>query len=289
MKLIPKEATRAVYRAGLQLKKHSPDIMFAGGLVGVVTSTVLACRATLKLSEELPKMKDDLESAREANEDPAEQKKAVAVVYGANAMMVAKLYAPSVVIGGLSVGALTGSHVQLTRRNAALTAAYAALDKAYDEYRRRVENELGDEKERDFYRATSTEKVDLANGKKADITVVNPNGRSPYARFFDESSRNFQKDAGLNRAFVECQQNYANHKLNIQGHLVLNDVYEMLGLEHSKEGAVVGWVLDRSEDHQGDNYVDFGLFEIDNSRFINGDERAILLDFNVDGVIYDKI
>jgi hypothetical protein len=89
----------------------------------------------------------------------------------------------------------------------------------------------------------------------------------------------------MNRLFVTCQQNYLNHVLQVRGHVFLNEAYDALGLERSTAGAVVGWVMGDN----GDNYIDFGIFEAQNARFVNGSERSILLDFNVDGVIYDKI
>ena len=63
----------------------------------------------------------------------------------------------------------------------------------------------------------------------------------------------------------------------------------MLGIPKTKAGQVVGWVYD-PEHPVGDNYVDFGLFDLDRERvrrFVNGDERNILLDFNVDGNIWE--
>jgi hypothetical protein len=96
---------------------------------------------------------------------------------------------------------------------------------------------------------------------------------------------NWQKNSEHNKLFLKCQQSYANDMLQARGHVFLNEVYSWLGLEHSKAGAVVGWVINSD----GDNFVDFGIFDPGNSRFVNGQERSILLDFNVDGVIYDKI
>jgi hypothetical protein len=86
--------------------------------------------------------------------------------------------------------------------------------------------------------------------------------------------------------FIRSQQNYANDLLNARGHVFLNEVYDMLGIERTSAGAVVGWVRGN-----GDNEIDFGVLNDLHSgqRFINGDERSVLLDFNVDGVVYDLI
>jgi len=263
--------------------------MFAGGLTGVITSTVLACRATLQLAEDLPAMKAELDEVRNdisnKTKSTESHKQDLAYVYGKNALHVAKLYAPAVLIGGLSVSSLTGSHIMLNRRNAGLTAAYAAVAKAYDEYRVRVKDELGGDRENDLYHAAYLEKVQQQDGKTVEIKRADPNAWSAYARFFDEGCINWVKNAELNRLFIQCQQTYANNLLQARGHIFLNEIYDMLGIDRTQAGQVVGWVI--GED--GDNYIDFGLFEANSSRFINGWERSVLLDFNVDGVIYDKI
>jgi hypothetical protein len=282
MNIIPNAMSRQVFRSALILKKHSPSIMFVGGVVGVVTSTVLACKATLKLPDALTEMQAELDEVKYHVDEP--DSKDIAYVYAKNIAYIARIYAPAVVVGVVSISSLTGSHIALNKRNAGLTAAYAALSKAYGEYRERISEEFGEQKEKDIYHAALVEKVKSEDGKE-EIAVVDPNKWSPYARFFDECSPNWQKNAELNRLFVQCQQNYANHLLHARGHVFLNEIYDMLGLERSKAGAVVGWVIN----NEGDNYIDFGMYQASSNRFVNGEERTVLLDFNVDGVIYDKI
>jgi Family of unknown function (DUF6353) len=295
---IKESITRSVNRSVLQSKKNSPHIFFVLGLGGIIVSTVLACRATLKLEDTLEEIKTDLEGPKELvhsaqteelvggserKYSDREYYQDMTYVYAKGANKLIRLYGPAVVVGSFSIAALTGSHIQLTHRNAALTATLAAVSKAYDEYRDRVREELGEEKERDLYRGVSEEKIEV-DGKKELVRVVN-NGMSPYARFFEPSNRNWQNDMELNRIFIQLQQNYANHLLKARGHVFLNEVYDSLGLDRSQAGAVVGWV----SDGEGDCYVDFGLFDAANIHFINGNSRGCLLDFNVDGIVYDKI
>ncbi len=283
MKYIPASVSQTAFRGALILKKQAPNILFGAGLGGVITSTVLACRATLKLSEELPEMKEKVQAAKtKVDEDPEspDTRADLFIAFGQNSSRVAQLYAPAVVIGSLSVAALTGSHVVLTRRNTSLIAAYAAVSKAYDEYRQRVRDEHGEDKELHIYHAAENKGTN-----KEPAIHVDPNRFSPYARFFDESSTEFQKNPELNKLFVQCQQTYANDLLRSRGHVFLNEVYDSLGLPRSRAGCVVGWVIS----NEGDNYIDFGVFEALNSDFVNGFEPRALLDFNVDGVIYDKI
>lgn len=281
-KKMPKVALKA-HRQKLVLSKQSPHIFFGLGLAGAVTSTVLACRATLKLETTLSIIEDDLASVRELRADDAKENgRDTLYVYGKAAGMLGRLYGPSVTLGVVSIAALSGSHVQLTRRNTSLMAAYAAVSKAYDDYRERIIRELGEERELDIYH----NKFEIANAEtKENVAVVDPTKMSPYARFYDEASPNWEKNAEHNRLFIQCIQNYANERLRARGHLFLNEVYDMLGIERSPEGQIVGWVVGGD----GDGYIDLGMYSATNAQFINGWEPRVLLDFNVDGVVYDLI
>lgn len=290
MKFVPKGITQTVCRQVLVAKKNSPHIFFIGGLVGVVGSTFLACRATLKLEDTIDEIKHDLDvvSANKIEKENKEQAKDIGYVCVKSAVAIGRLYGPSVALGTVSVVALTGSHVQLTRRNTALTATLALVSKAYDEYRIRVQEEIGKDRELDIHRSIKTQELEV-DGKKKLVKVIDPNGLSQYARIFDETTPNWVKDVEYNRIFLDCQQAYFNQKLLARGHVFLNEIYDALGFERTRAGAIVGWVIDEGKDSDSDNYIDFGMFVPDNSRFINGYERSIVLDFNVDGVVYDKI
>lgn len=296
MKLVPQSLSRAVGRQILVAQKNSPRLLFAAGLVGVVGGTVLACKATLKLGDTLDEIREDIEAVKAFRvSDPVIQadlapvdhyNRDMAYVYAKGGVSIVRLYGPAVIVGGLSIAALTTSHVTLSRRNAALTAAYTAVSKAYDEYRERVRRIVGDERELEIYHAAELEDFkDPDTGKKIQELVSDPTKFSPYAKFFDESNVNWEKNPEENRLFIQLQQDYLNHLLRARGHVFLNEVYDALGIDRSQEGQVVGWVIS----DEGDNYIDFGMFQARNARFVNGYERSILLDFNVDGVIYDKI
>ena len=287
MSIIPQKITQVVGRQALHLQKHSPRILFALGIGGFVATVVLASKATMKL----PAVLDDAENEiadvkRDLKHRKGQYQKDLAYVYTKNASEVLKLYTPAIIVGSLSIGALTGSHVQLNRRNAAVTAAYAAVSKAYDSYRERTRQELGEEKELSIYHALDSKKVKVVDTNATEtVTNADPNKWSPYARIFDEGSIQYTKNAELNKLFILAQQNYLNDLLRARGHVFLNEAYDALGLERSSAGAVVGWVLNKD----GDNYIDFGIYKEQSARFVNGLERNIILDFNVDGVIFDQI
>lgn len=293
MKLIPAslatKVTRTAARSILKAKKNSPHIFFAVGVVGTVGSTVLACRATLKLDKTADEIKTDLENIKimKANSktySDQEYYKDLGYVYAKSTAKLGKLYGPSIIVGTVSIAALTGSHIQLTKRNSALTAAFVAVSKAFDEYRIRVREEVGEVRERELYRAISDLELKKHEGKKELVKAVDPNGLSMYSRAFEYGNRNWQKDPELNRIFIQMNQNHANHLLHARGHVLLNDVYDALGLERSQAGAVVGWVRNGN----GDGFIDFGLIEAGNAESKTQD-GTIWLDFNVDGVVYDLI
>ena len=130
------------------------------------------------------------------------------------------------------------------------------------------------------------------------VFVVNPSDISEFARFFEQYTtdeegntivnHNWDPNNEYNLMFIKAQERYANDLLKAKKRLFLNEVYEMLGLPRSKAGQIVGWVYD-PEDTSRDNYVDFGLYQdnLSYSDFVNGYDPAILLDFNVDGNIWD--
>jgi hypothetical protein len=293
--VIKTAVTSNVGRQILIAQKNSPTIFFVGGVVGVVASTVLACKATLKLEEVFDEAdRDNARANMLQHVDYSEQdrKSDLLKIRVRTAGKVLKLYSPAIAVGVVSIGALTGSHVTLTRRNAAVMAAYSALDKGFNDYRARVRNEFGEEKDFELRHGTEIveETVEGKDGpKKVDRSVVSP-GDSPsiYARWFDDGSSAWSREADYNRAFLSAQQNWFNDRLRARGHVFLNEIYDELKIPRTKEGQVVGWL----KDGDGDGYIDFGIFDGGNWKkrdFVNTRERAILLDFNVDGVIYDKI
>lgn len=294
---IPVKLSRLLAKQSFHLSQNSPHILFAAGTVGMVASTVLACRATLKLEGVLHDAEVEKEQALEQGAaavldkdkkySEKDYKKDMGLLYIRHAQRVCRLYAPAVALGAFSIFALTKSHNILNRRNVALTAAYATVEKALDEYRDRVRKELGEEKERDvFLGMEEVERIEQTDKGKKVVRGKVPTTPGVYARFYDEFAKNWQPDPEANRIFLTNQERWANDKLQSNGYLFLNDVYDMLGLDRTKPGQFVGWTLDGS----GDGYVNFHIYDAPNAAaFVNGYEASILLDFNVEGSIVDKI
>ena len=299
---------RSFHRIGLKLKKHSPEILVGAGIAGVVTSTVMACKATTKIDEILTEQKENIEKTKQYVEEHGysdkyteeDNKKDLTIFYSRSVLDLVKLYAPSVVLGTASIVMIIGGHNVLRKRNVALAAAYATVEKGFKEYRGRVVERFGEQLDKELkYNIKSKEleevAVDEKTGKekveKKTVHVADPSTYSDYARFFDDGCAGWTKDPEFNLMFVKDQQRYANDLLKTKGHLFLNEVYDMLGIPRTKAGQVVGWIYD--EKHPvGDNFVDFGIYDLYNEKkrdFVNGYERTILLDFNVDGNILDLI
>lgn len=305
MKNLKEKIVKVYNKSEMKVRKYSPEILAGVGVVGVVASTVMACKATTKLNDILSESKEQLEQIKTVAVDPAyadkytedDAKKDTTITYVQTGVKVAKLYAPSVILCASSLGCLLASNNILRKRNAALSAAYMTVDKSFKEYRRRVAERFGDEVEKEIrYNIKAKEIVTVdeeGNEVKETVKVMegadNPTTYSDYARFFDESCPAWQNDPEYNLTFLKAQQQYANDLLKAQGRLFLNDVYKMLGIDITKAGQVVGWVYD-PDCPVGDNFVDFGIYDMSKERvraFVNGYEPNILLDFNVDGNIWD--
>lgn len=298
-------AIRRIKHTNLLIKKSSPEILLFGGILGVITSTILACRATLNVQETIAQTNDTIDlikanreiSTEEIYEEEAFQKDlAVAKVYGA--MNLVRLYVPSVIVGSVSIGALIGSHHILNQRNMALISAYKLVDEAFKKYRKRVIESVGEDgdnyfryggEKKDFKLVERKKKEKVDDSDTPKCMLVGDEDLSMYAKFFDSSSPQWKKTSTLNYFFLRGQQAYANDMLKVNGHVFLNEVYDSLGIPRTKAGAIVGWIYNSEK---GDNFIDFNIHnplnEL-NRDFVNGYENAILLDFNVDGIIYDLI
>ncbi len=300
--------TRTLGKTGLKLQKYSPEILVVTGIVGVVVSAVMACKATTKASEIVEDMNEKMDTIHDVSETATSEeyseedlKKDTTIVYVQTGVKFLKLYGPSLALGALSIGCILASTHILKTRNLAIAAAYSAIDKGFKDYRGRVIERFGKDLDRELRynikAKTIEENVVDENGEvnsvEKTVEVVNPNEHSVYAKCFDESCAGWSKDPEFNLMFIRRQQDYANEVLTKRGYIFLNEVYKMLGFQATKAGQIVGWFYDpENPDHTGDNYVDFGIYDVHkekNRDFVNGYERCIWLDFNVDGNILDLI
>lgn len=301
------KASRTFYKVGFTLKKHSPTILAVAGTVGVVTSGVMACKASTKLSTILEEHEENVEKIHDyvdehgysENYTEKDGKKDITIVYTQTGVKLVKLYAPAVALGTISIAAMLGSNHILRKRNVALTAAYATIERSFKSYRNRVIDRFGKNLDEELLYNIKTKEVEETvvdeDGKekttKKTVDIVDINDIEDYSRLFYEGNPGWDPDPRFTMMFLKEQQRYANKLLKKRGYLFLNEVYKMLGFSIIPEGQYIGWIYDE-ENPIGDNRVDFGLLDtedIDTIRFFNGDERAVLLKFNHDGNILDKM
>lgn len=300
---IMSKASGALNKIGFGLKKRSPEILVAVGVVGTVVSAVMACKATTKINTILDETKEQLDKIHEyaGNPDAAEKynaedaKKDTAIVYAQTGVKLAKLYAPAVGLGILSISSILASNNIIRKRNMAISAALAAATQDFKDYRNCVIERFGKEVDHQLRYNIKAEEIEETvtdeKGKekkvKKSIEVADPNA-SGYVKYFTRSNPYWEEDSSYVEMFLRSQQNYANDKLKATGHLTLNDVYDMLGFHDSKAGMVVGWIYDL--DHpNGDNYVEFDVKKVNLPNEQGGYEEAYAIDFNVDGNIYNEM
>lgn len=299
---IMKSVNGVASKTVMKLKKHSPEILVVAGIAGTVVSAVLACKATTKVAEILDETKGTLDTIHEGMETGAingqeytteDGKKDTVVVYAQTGMKLAKLYSPAIILGTLSITSILASNNILRKRNVALGAAYAAIDKSFKEYRGRVIERFGEQVDTELKYGIKAKKfeeieVDPETGKekkvKKTVMVADPTLQSDYAVYFDSKSRNYETNPDYNRMFLKAQQAFANDKLQTRGHLFLNEVLDDLDLPRTPAGQIVGWTKDGP-----DGYVNFRIVEVERETEDGRHEPALLLDFNVEGNIWEKM
>lgn len=289
----------AFYRTTFQLKKYSPEILTGLGITGVVAGTVMACVATTKLDKTLEPHKQKLDDIHEnPNPDEKEHRKDIFTEYAKTGFDLAKLYAPSVAIESAAIACLLGSHKIMRNRNAALAAAYTTVSSAFDSYKKRVAEKVGEDVEKEIRYGIREEEVEEeyidSKGKtktrKKTVKTMDDDVRSPYSVFWTAGCNGWDKDPGVSKQNLLAKQSWINERLIHRGHVVLNEVYELLGVEPTREGLYVGWYYDPT-DPTLHNKIDFGVFDcgdILKQDFVNGWENTVILDFNVDGNIVDR-
>ena len=303
--------SRSFHKVGFKFKKHSPEILAVTGIVGIVTSAVMACKATTKVNDIINEAKETVDKIHESvgkglhtsdGEEYTEEvaKKDLTIVYAQTGLKFVKLYGPSVALGIASIVCMLGSNHILRKRNLALAAALTNVATSFKEYRGRLVDRFGKDVDRELRFGIKAKEVEETvvdkDGNETTVTktveVVDPNtAHSLYSIVFCEGNTGWTRNAELNKVFLIQQQNWANDKLKMNGVLTLNEVYDMVGAPRTAYGQIAGWVW--TEDGTiGDNFVDFGLFDVNNEKacdFINGREKSIILDFNCIGNILDYI
>lgn len=285
-------------------KQHAPEILVGVGLTAGAASTALACYASFKEKDLIEESKENYDSLIVMVEDPEELKKEKTKLYLKVVGETAKNYAPAfgLFVAGTSC-ILYGTGI-LNKRNATLSMGLAAATSALRDYRREVIERYGEDVDQQLRYGIKTieskTKETTEDGKtktvKKNIEVMEKDHISSsledYIRVFDESNPYWDNDMDINLFFVRSQQYIYNQKLIADGHVYMNDVLKSLGFPVSRVGHDVGWNYD-PDNPTIDNFIDFGIretnipVEVSDGSIIY--KKAIVLNFNVDGGITDKV
>lgn len=294
---ITQVGSRLVGRAALVAQRFAPEILVGVGLVGGVTAAVWGAKATLELKDAIAPSKELIRGHKELREatneeqyTPMKYQQDMAISYYRGVQAVVKLYGPPIALGAASIACILSAYGIMRTRNAALIAAYNAVETAFRRYRDRVVEDLGEETDHRYLHGLREKEIEEVNEKgkvvKHKELVADDVPDDLYVYTFDQQNPQWRGEGDVyNYYFLKSQQNYHNQILHARGHVFLNEVLSALGFKHSKAGSIVGWIANGD----GDNYIDFGIFDALSAPKDFIDSQAIRLEFNVDGVIFDKI
>lgn len=212
----------AVNGVGVFIKKRSPEILTGIGIAGMVTTTVLAVKAT-------PKALQIIKEKEDYYEIELTPKEVVQTCW--------KCYIPAAVTCSLSVACLIGASSVNLRRNAALATAYKLSETALTEYREKVVETIGEKKERVVRDKIAEEKVKKSPVTNKEVIVTDRGTTLCYDGVF---GRYFKSDIDSIKRAV----NEVNRQIVCNMYASLNDFYDELGLDHISIGDDLGWNID---------------------------------------------
>lgn len=219
--------------ARLFMKRNASTILTCLGGIGVVTTTVMAVKATpkaLRLIEE------------------AEKEKGEKLTTWETVKTTAPTYIPTVLFGVGTVACIFGANILNKRQQASLMSAYALLDESYKKYRRTVVELYGKETHEEIVNAIAVEEANEvymhASNLGVDCTQFLEEDYSDPVLFYDEYSHRYF-EAPIEQVILS--EYHLNRNYIMRGFALLNEFYEFLGLEQTDYGGEVGWVIDDNE------------------------------------------
>lgn len=293
------------------LEHHAPKILLGTSIVCGIGATVTACKATLKLPETMKEITENVEAAKaievEEGEQDATKNKEVVKSYISGGIKLAKLYGPSVGLTVTSVACALAGNRMMNQRYAGALAALGSTEKMFDNYRKRVVEEFGEEKDTQFANGIREVVTDEPVLNKDGTPKTDKNGEvkttkktsveydpsvNKYSRMFDEvSTKAWDPNPDYNVSTLLGRQQYFNDMLHSHRYLFLNTVYKELGYPITAYGQDMGWIID---DDTPNAVVDLGLYDFTNSgkrriEDIDKYTNACLLTFKGVRYIKDKV
>lgn len=231
---------KIVKDAKLTIAKHSPEILTGIGIAGMVTTTVLAVRATPKaliLIEE-EKRRQNYELLENAMHSHVETCARVEALKPVEVIKVTwKCYLPAAVIGVVSAGCLIGASSVNARRNAALATAYALSETALKDYQEKVVETIGEKKEQAVRDEVAKEQIERDPVSNKEIIVTDKGETLCYDVI---SGRYFKTDIDK----VKRAANELSRQMLDEMYVSLNEFYYEIGLNPIKLGDDLGWNID---------------------------------------------
>lgn len=293
----------------LNAKHYSPEILLFLGIGSGVAAGVIACLKTREANDILVEAKEKIDNIHKRKEEPLgpedvyceeDEKRELINVYSSTAFKLAKTYAVPVGLGVFSIASILTSHGLVRKEAMCYAAAFSASNMEFKRYRKGVAEKYGEKADREIFYGINKEKrtvkkVDENGNEHEEEMEVNISDRmcgnySSYARPFDETNDYWLPDSTYNLDFLRRAEVTLNSKLMRDGYVYLNDAYELLGFPKTLAGQVIGWVYDKSDDPIGDNAICFNIYDMNDEskrEFLQGREKAIWVDFNVDGNIWE--
>ena len=290
----PTFVQRPIAKAQFGLKKHGPDLAFYGGIALIVGGTVAACVATFKAKDVVEEHLDEMDELHKEKENMEEKeyKGKVFKKYLGVGMAMAKLYALPVAMEIAGVILCRKGYRSQKERLAMTASLLNATTAEFKDYRNRVRGKEGEDADLEYRYGIRQEEIERTDEDGNTIVkserVISEKNHSRFARYFDESCKEWSSYPEYNLGYLQELQCTLTDKLNHDGYLFLNEVYEALGIPKTAEGQFFGWIAGIGK------CVDFGIYDLyrggfrsaQNRRdFVNGYEPVILLDFNIDGNI----
>lgn len=205
------------------MKKHSPEILTGIGIAGMITTTVMAVRATPKALILIEEKKDELKT------DILSGKEIVKTAW--------PCYIPAAVIGSVSVFCLIGASSTNLRRNAALATAYTLSESTLKEYQEKVVETIGEKKEQSILDAVAKDKI--AKNPVQEVILTEKGGNTICYDVI--SGRYFKSDIDK----IRKAENELNRQMRDEMYVTLNEFYYEIGLDGTKLGDDLGWNIDK--------------------------------------------
>lgn len=296
-----------------QAKKHAPIALITFGIGATTVGAYKLAKAVDKtevIFDNHRAIRRDMDGRYDTNDEYNDLEyrsdRVSTLVHTGSSL--AKTLAPSVGILSLGVVSTLAGYKVIRGRLVATTATLATVSTRFADYRSRVVEDVGIDKDMEYLTNTRIEKVKekyvdeegKTRTKTVEVLKEGTGEYSPYSYIWSEdTSLQYQNNSNqfYNITFLKRAQDWANDHLRLRGHLFLNEVLDYLGLDRTFEGVTAGWLWDPSLS-TGDQFVDFGIFDLSTGElmpktkqmalFMNGQAEAVWLDFNVEGSIHER-